>query len=340
MMEKKGVRWNAALPGPGSVGDTYSLDIYPAGERLFLGNPHRDAAVLGAAYVGGVIRDRVIFAVALGIETRRIDAEDDDFMHHVVGAILGEFEIRSGVALVVGVAADPDMHVGIGLQDIGDVLQLLLRRRLERSGVGIEQQAVEIEPGIGIHLRVGILDEYQELVLDAVLRNVEHDAVRQRGLDKRPEIRGTVGDGVAGLAGRVAGRMHRVVHRVAAIEEPEQRREQNAAKNYRRPHDAARLRPNFLAYAGYFRGDARRDGGKPGDGKSGGQEAAEPRQFGGQHAAESRRGEAFGADLRRQRAENQRRGRSQDSSGRGRAHTGNFGDFVLNAGEIVTEQHV
>jgi hypothetical protein len=52
----------------------------------------------------------------------------------------------SFVADVVGVAADLDMNCRIGLEDLGDIAQLLVGRRSERCRIGIELKPVEGEP--------------------------------------------------------------------------------------------------------------------------------------------------------------------------------------------------
>ena len=63
---------------------------------LFLGDAHGDAAVLSAACVGAVVGHGMIFAVTFGVHARGIDAKNDELLHHVVGAILGEFQVCRG----------------------------------------------------------------------------------------------------------------------------------------------------------------------------------------------------------------------------------------------------
>ena len=48
--------------------------------------------------------------------------ENDELLHHVVGAIMGEFQVCRGVALVIGIAADAQMDVGIRFQNVGNIL--------------------------------------------------------------------------------------------------------------------------------------------------------------------------------------------------------------------------
>lgn len=44
-----------------------------------------------------------------------IDTEHDNLSHHVVGAILLELEVCNGITLIVSVAANAQVDVGIGL---------------------------------------------------------------------------------------------------------------------------------------------------------------------------------------------------------------------------------
>lgn len=90
----------------------YSFDSFLG---LLLCDAQRNAAVLRAACFSRVVCYRMIRAVAFRVHARGIDTERDNFMHYVVGTILREFEVCGSITLIVRVATDSYVDVGIGL---------------------------------------------------------------------------------------------------------------------------------------------------------------------------------------------------------------------------------
>lgn len=81
--------------------------------------------------------------------------------HHDVRTILRQLQIRRRVALSIRVAADSRVDIRIGSQNFGDVLQLLLRSKLQMVSAGVKIQPVELEPRFAARLRVGIPNEHE-----------------------------------------------------------------------------------------------------------------------------------------------------------------------------------
>ena len=69
----------------------------------------------------------MILAVTLGIEASTVDAELNELDHYIVGPIRREPKICDGIALIIGVSADPYANVRKSVEDTCDVLELLLR---------------------------------------------------------------------------------------------------------------------------------------------------------------------------------------------------------------------
>src|SRR5882757_806406 len=91
---------------------------------LFSGNQHGDAPIECAALSRGVVTYGMVFAIPFSDQAVWSDVHLFQLIDHAVGAVLGELDILCGVAGVVGVAADGEMHCGIGFEDCGDVVEL------------------------------------------------------------------------------------------------------------------------------------------------------------------------------------------------------------------------
>ncbi len=80
----------------------------------------------------------MLIAIPFRLHSGGIDALASQRVHHTLCPCLGEGLIGIRIACVVGVTADLHVHVGISLQDFGDILQLLFGRRLQRGLAGVE----------------------------------------------------------------------------------------------------------------------------------------------------------------------------------------------------------
>src|SRR6476659_1474378 len=84
-----------------------------AGVRLLLRDAQVDSPILLAPFRRGVVRDRMPSAVPLCFESGSIDAEIYELIHRVDRSILRKSQVVRGVADVVGVSGNLDVHARI-----------------------------------------------------------------------------------------------------------------------------------------------------------------------------------------------------------------------------------
>src|ERR1700733_4917509 len=169
-----------------------------AGLVVALEDHEHDAPVLGAAFIGAVVGDRLAVAVALGDQPARIDAVRDQVTHDVVGALVRQAEVVSRIALVVGVALDADLlHLGVIAHDLGDLVEDALRLLGHLPAARLElDDLVDLDPvllddhPLGRRIRLGrwrlggyLGGDAQRPLLDDVDRAAASGSARDRDPD-------------------------------------------------------------------------------------------------------------------------------------------------------------
>src|SRR5262249_6657729 len=112
-------------------------------QRLLLSYPHRNPAVFGASFFRRVVRHRVLFALTLIFTVVSRNAQAHQLLRYAASARLGQSEVGPRVTHIIGISANLDVDVWIGLQDFGYRPELLLRFGLEAGRSGVELQSIE-----------------------------------------------------------------------------------------------------------------------------------------------------------------------------------------------------
>ena len=135
-----------------------------------------DAAVLLAPFFGVVRNERLLAAPALRREARGVDAFLLDLVgHDGLRAIVGELLVRGRVAFGAGVTLDGDLlHLGVGLDHLGDVME-------ERRALRLDDRLVDLELNLlfEVDLVVAQLDARRRL------HRLRDGRGRKRGRRKR-----------------------------------------------------------------------------------------------------------------------------------------------------------
>lgn len=138
----------------GNYKDFYCLILLPSpsgtpsiieGERSSYYLEFR-AAVGGATFLGGVVGDGHALAVTLVLETVGRNAFSDQIVIDRLGTTLGKTVVIFVCALVVGVPANLDAD-GIGLQVVGQLVQLNKGLRLELGTVKVKEDILQGDDG-------------------------------------------------------------------------------------------------------------------------------------------------------------------------------------------------
>lgn len=121
----------------------------------------------------------MFLAVALGLQAAGIHPQFDQIRHDRIGPLLGEFQIRLRIPNVVGTTTDLDCHLWVGLQDLGNISELLMRFGSQRCLAGLKCEPIKRKPCLFVNWALRIFDKVDQFVFHAEIWDVELNTAGQ-----------------------------------------------------------------------------------------------------------------------------------------------------------------